>query len=301
MRTSEDAKRCRATLYTAGLCLSAVLLAGCGEPTHNSNISPDIANAPLHDQLPTDIKSSGEIRYAAGSGYPPFGYMDKDGKTHIGLDVDLVEALSKQLGVRFIWIDLTGAFATAIPSLQSRKNDLVIAGMENTEDRRKVVDFVDYLQANDAIFVKGSNKNEVKDDLDICGKTIAVATGNSGPLAYLATLSKKCSGAGKPAPEVKVIDRLPAIVAGVQSGQLYGGSTGLPAALYTSEATKGAVAVVARQRDAGTIGIAVSKDRPELKEAVRKAMQNIMHSGEYQKLLEKWKLWDLRIDARQIK
>ena len=106
--------------------------------------------------------------------YPPFEYLE-NGKV-VGLDADIVSEVMSRMKKEYKWSDM--AFDGLIPALQTKKIDLVIAGMSITEERSKAVNFsIPYLQS-DVAFV-GNKKNNITNIEALTGKTIGAELGTT--------------------------------------------------------------------------------------------------------------------------
>ena len=104
--------------------------------------------------------------------YPPFEYME-DGKI-VGLDAEIIEEISKRIGMEYKWSNMN--FDGLIPALQTKKVDVVIAGMSATPEREKAVSFsIPYLVSNATIITNKSNP--IKDMNDLSGKSYGVELG----------------------------------------------------------------------------------------------------------------------------
>jgi octopine/nopaline transport system substrate-binding protein len=90
------------------------------------------------------------IIIASEGAYPPFNYMDADGKL-AGFDIDVAEALCKAAKVECTIVaqDWDGM----IPGLTSKKYDAIIAQMSITEERKRAIDFTDYYCTTPAVLV----------------------------------------------------------------------------------------------------------------------------------------------------
>jgi ABC-type amino acid transport substrate-binding protein len=96
-----------------------------------------------------DIKASGTLKVGAGV-YPPFMIRKPDG-TYEGVDVDLLNQLAKDLGVKLELID-TG-WDTIVAGIVTKKWD-VVSGICATAKRAEVIDFSDpYLQVGGVLGV----------------------------------------------------------------------------------------------------------------------------------------------------
>lgn len=110
--------------------------------------------------------------------YPPFEMSTKDG-TPSGVSVDLAYALGKYLGREVIIENI--AWDGLIPSLKTKKIDLIISSMTITEERKKSIAFsVPYAQSNLAILTNPNAGVKGIEDLNQKGKKIAVKKGTTG-------------------------------------------------------------------------------------------------------------------------
>ena len=88
---------------------------------------------------------------ATNAEFPPYEYYE--GKTVIGLDVDLARAIGDKLGYKIEVSDM--AFDAIIPAVKAGKADFAAAGLTITEDRQKEVDFGDsYYTGVQVVIVK---------------------------------------------------------------------------------------------------------------------------------------------------
>ncbi|CNC13047.1 putative periplasmic solute-binding protein [Yersinia pseudotuberculosis] len=86
-----------------------------------------------------DIKQAGVVRIAVFDSNPPFGYIDPQTKKLVGYDVDVANAIAKDLGVK-VELRATNP-ANRIPLLASKKVDLIAANFTITDERAKEVNF----------------------------------------------------------------------------------------------------------------------------------------------------------------
>lgn len=138
---------------SATLALSAC--SGGGSPASSAGASSagptDKAGATA---LPAKYTSAGVIKVASDIPFPPMEMFDKN-QNLTGFDYDLVQALGAKLGVR---MELQKqAFDSVIPSLQSGQHDIIMSGMNDTPERQKTLDFVDYFHAGFSILVLKGN------------------------------------------------------------------------------------------------------------------------------------------------
>ncbi|WP_393060426.1 ABC transporter substrate-binding protein [Streptomyces sp. LN549] len=281
-----------------------MLLTACGDQTKNN--ADDSASAKTSDGasaaaspadlLPADIKAKGVIKVGSDIAYPPVEFKDDSGKV-VGIDPDLAAALGKELGVEFQFEN--GTFDTLVTGLRAKRYNLVMSAMTDSKERqegidpetgKKVgegVDFIDYFTAGVSIYTKKGDDQGIKTWADLCGKKIAVQRNTvSNDLAKAE--SKKCTGGKKIA--IEAFDNDLEAQTRLRSGGADAGSSDFPVAAYAVKTSGGGkdFQIVGDQVEAAPYGIAVAKGNDELTAAVKAAMDAIIKSGEYEKIIAKW-------------
>ncbi len=114
------------------------------------------------------------IRFGVDPSYPPFESKSPDG-TLVGFDIDLGNALCGKLNAKCVWVE--NDFDGMIPALQARKIDAVLSDMSVTEKRRQQIDFTDKIANSPTRMVAkaGSKLQPVAESLR--GKNIGVEQG----------------------------------------------------------------------------------------------------------------------------
>lgn len=116
------------------------------------------------------LQKRGVLKVAVDTTYPPMEYEDENGKT-IGFDVDMATELAKRMGVKaeFVVMPWDGILA----GLTGKRYDVIISSMNITQDRLKVVNFVEYAKMGQ-IFISRQKDEPVKSVKDLAGKVVAV-------------------------------------------------------------------------------------------------------------------------------
>ncbi|MFF1377204.1 ABC transporter substrate-binding protein [Streptomyces sp. NPDC058308] len=306
-RTAAKSATSRITAVGAIAVAGTLLLSGCGDQT-NDKESNSVSNAPLADKLPQDIRDKGVLKVGSDIAYPPVEFKDKSGNT-VGIDPDLGEALGKQLGVRVEFEN--GTFDTLLGGLRSKRYQIAMSAMTDTKNRqegideetgKKVgtgVDFVDYFTAGVSIYTNKGEDQSIKTWDDLCGKKIVVQRGTvSHDLAKAE--SKKCKGGKRIS--IEQYDNDQQAQARLRSGAADAGSSDFPVAAYAVKTSGGGkdFQLVGEQVEAAPYGIAVSKKNPELRDAVKAALDAIIKSGEYGKIIKKWGVEDGAVKEAKV-
>jgi polar amino acid transport system substrate-binding protein len=113
--------------------------------------------------------------------FPPFEYLEEGEIT--GFDMELIKEIAKESELEIKIEDMS--FDGLLPALQSKKVDVVIAGMTANEERKKAVNFTTpYYTASQVIVVKeGDDSINSFDDLK--GKKVGVMLGFTGDAVVL--------------------------------------------------------------------------------------------------------------------
>jgi polar amino acid transport system substrate-binding protein len=280
--------RRRAIAVTAAILLT-LLAAGCAK-TPGSTAAPS-ATAPtvdqsLHDRLPPDIIAAGVIRVAGGgSTYPPLTSFAEDGQTRVGLEPDLLAALSTVLGIRFETVG--GEFTEHLDRVRKHDVDLAVDSLSDTAEREKQVDFVTYFSAGTSILVKRGNAEAITTLDHLCGRRVGIEHGSTQE--NLATRSQ--AQCGKRPIILRAYDENAEAVVQLRAGSLDAILLDYPvaAALSTEPKTRTYFQLASdTQFEPIPGGIVVAKDRRQLRDVIGDAMNSLIDSGVYRQIFERW-------------
>jgi polar amino acid transport system substrate-binding protein len=110
--------------------------------------------------------------------YPPFEMIDPQGRP-AGVSVDLAQALGQYLGREAQIVNIP--FDGLIPSLQTRKIDLIISSMTATPERAKSIAFSDpYLTTGLCLLVGKNSPIQSIEEADQPRRTVVVKRGTTG-------------------------------------------------------------------------------------------------------------------------
>ncbi len=118
------------------------------------------------------------LRVGMELAYPPFEMSDKNNKP-TGISVEIATALAEKLGKKLEIVNMS--FDGLIPSLKTKKIDLILSSMTITEERKKTVDFSDgYVKTGLAVLANAKSSLQKAEDLDQKNIKIAVKKGTTG-------------------------------------------------------------------------------------------------------------------------
>lgn len=242
-------------------------------------------------QPPDAVKAAGKLVWCVDVSYPPEEFYAADGSTAQGSDIDIANEIGKRFGVTSE-IDNT-AFDGIVAALLAKKCDLIISGMNDTAERQKEVDFVDYLKVGQGLLVPVGNPKGIHTLDDLSGKTVAVQLGTTNKDA-LDAANAALTAAGKPAIEIQTFEKDTDAFQQLSLGRVDAFSTDSPVVAYynSKPENKGKYEIGGTPIDPAPIGIAVNKDNTALKTAVQAAIDAMYADGTMKSITDKWGMTD---------
>jgi len=282
-----SARSWRLPLLGVGLVL---VLAACGGNGAESGGTTTTQAAPAVDQalaakVPADIKADGKIVVGTDTTYSPNEFLDTDGKTPIGWDIDLFAAVAAKLGLKAEF--RSAKFPELIPAIQSGKYEIGVSSFTINPDRKKQVNMVSYFNAGTQWGTKKGNPTGIQPD-DACGKKVAVQTGTVQETEDLPKRQAACKSAGKPAITVDSYQDQGQATAAVVSGKDDAMLADSPVVAYAVKQTNGQLELLGDIYDAAPYGFLVKKDQTEFAQATADAVKALITDGTYKTILDKW-------------
>lgn len=214
---------------------------------------------------------------ATDTNFPPFEFKDPQTGQHTGFDVELWDAIAKELKLDY---DLQPMdFNGIIPGLQSGQVDVGIAGMTIKPERAEVVDFADgYYNAGLLILVK-ADEDSINSVEDLKGKVVSTKLG---------TTSEDFVKKNAHAKDVKLFPNNDSMLMELLAGGADAVVFDSPViADFMNKRGKGLVKVVGPLYQGQSYGIAFPKGS-ELVVKVNAALAKLRENGTYRELYMKW-------------
>ena len=145
---------------------------GCGASNKSEKESKDLL---------ATIQEKGKVVVGMSADYAPyeFHYIDENGQDVIGgFDVDIANEIASALGVELVIQEMD--FDALVAALPAGKIDLVVSGMNPTEERAKVVDFSEiYYNSQHGILVRSEDVDKYKTFADLEGVKVGAQLGST--------------------------------------------------------------------------------------------------------------------------
>lgn len=292
MRTSKSGVRSTAL----AIAVAALVLAGCSSSTDTAAPSdtesvaaalPAGADQAIYDLVPAKYREAGSIDMASDIEYPPFEYYADDKTTVIGIDKELADEMGTLMGLKMNFV--MTAFDAIIPGLAAGKFQVASSAMTDNEERRKTVDFLDYIKSGPGIMVAGGNPKGIKTLDDLCGLSVGVAKGTT-EVAHAQDQAAKCKADGKKALTVNIYPSENQMVLALENGRDAAILLDTTSGSYTASQSDGKFEMTGPSYDPnpGYFGIVFAKGNADLIAAFQAAMQKLMDNGKYLEILTKY-------------
>ena len=231
-----------------------------------------------------------KIRIGVEGAYPPFSSMTSDGQL-VGFDIDIAMALCEQMEAECTLVaqDWDGI----IPALLARKYDAIIASMSITEERKKKVAFSDKYYNTPAKFARKKGSGIEISKAGLAGKIVGVQRATTHDNFISAEFGDTVEIKRYATQDEAYLDA----VAG-RVDLLLADSVAMADGFLATDNGKDWEFVGPDYSEVKYFGegagIAIRKKNPELKDAMQKALDDMMADGTYTKIAMEWIGSDIR-------
>jgi polar amino acid transport system substrate-binding protein len=224
-----------------------------------------------------------EMTYTVGATATgvPFTFLDVKSGSIQGMMVDAITTAGKEAGFT-VNVQQT-VFSALIPSLTTRKIDIISAAMLKTPARAQIVDFSDTVYSyGEGLIVKADDNSHYTSLDDLKGQIVGAQVGT----AFVDALNKK--GIFK---EVRTYDSVADIMRDVALGRIKAGIGDQPIVAYQLEHGGNAQVKLAKDYQPsvrGQVCFVVRKGDTVTLERLNDAIRKMKTDGSLQQVLQKW-------------
>jgi polar amino acid transport system substrate-binding protein len=286
----------------AAVAAAVLVLSACGGDSSDSASegSGDGGQAPasaavdeeLAALVPDAIAEDGKITVGSDSTYAPAEFLDEDGQTIIGFDVDLFGLVAQKLGLEAQFE--TASFDSIIAGVGSGRYETGVSSFTINPDRLAEANMISYFSAGTQWAAKAGNPQDVDPD-NACGRPIAVQRGTV-QVDDITARSAACEAAGDEPITINQFEGQDEATASVVSGRNDAVLSDSPVVAYAVQQTNGQLELLGDIYDSAPYGYVVAKDQTEFADAIAQALAALIEDGSYQQVLEEWGVQDGGID-----
>ncbi|WP_232696937.1 transporter substrate-binding domain-containing protein [Brevibacillus daliensis] len=256
--------------------LSISLLTACGTGGNDAATT----GAPGSTDKPEGTEAQKKLTMYTSADYFPYEFHEmKDGKDQIvGFDIDVANYIAKELNYKLEVVDTD--FNGLIPALQSKRADMVLAGMSTSPERRENVDFSDnyYEAKNTLVYLKDT---PVSSQEELAGKRVSAQLGSMQEKAAQEA-AKTVQGV-----EVVSLNKMGEVIQEVKTKRS-------AAAIVENTIAKGYLEqhpdlAMTEMTTQNTEGYAIAFPKgSELTPQINEVLKKMKENGEMDKLIQKW-------------
>ena len=260
-------------IATAVLGIMTMGLAGCG--------SSNDKNSASKTDLLEKIQKNGKLVVGMSADYAPyeFHYIDENGKDVIGgFDVDIAKEIANKIGVNLVIQEMD--FDALVSALPAGKVDLVISGMNPTEERAKVVDFSEvYYNSKHGILVRAEDADKYQTFADLEGAKVGVQLGST---------QEKIAKTEIPNVNLQQLSNINNLILELKAGKVDAIVMEKPVAeMAVKSNPELAVGKPIYEEQTGGNAVGIAKNNPQLLAKVNEVITELNESGKMDEYIEK--------------
>lgn len=260
-------------IATAVLGIMTMGLAGCG--------SSNDKNSASKTDLLEKIQKNGKLVVGMSADYAPyeFHYIDENGKDVIGgFDVDIANEIANKIGVNLVIQEMD--FDALVSALPAGKVDLVISGMNPTEERAKVVDFSKvYYNSKHGILVRAEDADKYQTFADLEGAKVGVQLGST---------QEKIAKTEIPNVNLQQLSNINNLILELKAGKVDAIVMEKPVAeMAVKSNPELAVGKPIYEEQTGGNAVGIAKNNPQLLAKVNEVITELNESGKMDEYIEK--------------
>lgn len=260
-------------IATAVLGIMTMGLAGCG--------SSNDKNSASKTDLLEKIQKNGKLVVGMSADYAPyeFHYIDENGKDVIGgFDVDIANEIANKIGVNLVIQEMD--FDALVSALPAGKVDLVISGMNPTEERAKVVDFSEvYYNSKHGILVRAKDADKYQTFADLEGAKVGVQLGST---------QEKIAKTEIPNVNLQQLSNINNLILELKAGKVDAIVMEKPVAeMAVKSNPELAVGKPIYEEQTGGNAVGIAKNNPQLLAKVNEVITELNESGKMDEYIEK--------------
>lgn len=218
-------------------------------------------------------KENKKLYVGTNAEFEPFEY--REGGNIVGFDIELIGEISKLINKDIEVEDM--AFDGLLPALQTKKIDLIIAGMTATEERKKNVNFSESYYKSQQAIVVNNDENGISTFDNLVGKEVGVVLGYTGDIivSEMANVKVQRYNATSEAIMALKSKKVQAVVLDYE-----------PAKNYSAQNPE--LKLIETDSQSEEYAIAIRKEDTQLLNDINKALATLKENGTYDALLNKY-------------
>lgn len=254
------------------------------------------ADEKLAAALPEAVRTAGKLNVTISLAYPPMEYSDAGSTELKGFDIDLAKAIAERLGLTAEFQNVE--FPQLIPQVVTGRSDMIMTAFSDKVERQTQLDFIDYFKTGNVFYSTADHQGEIKAETDLCGKTVAVATGTSW-VTWAENVGKANCAADKPITVIQIPTQAEHIMQ-IRQGRAQASVIGLEGLLDLMKQEPGKFYQIGKVDEINYYGIAFAKANGPLRDAVLATLEALKADGTYAQILDRHGLKEAAVEEFKV-
>ncbi|MCQ4159327.1 transporter substrate-binding domain-containing protein [Roseomonas sp. GC11] len=233
--------------------------------------------------LPEAIRAAGFLRVGIEATYPPMAYKDPETNERRGVNVDLVTAIGRDLGIEIRWEEMS--FEQIINSIATGRIDFSGTSMTDLPARREKMSFVDYITTGGQLFTTRALAASIREATDFCGKSVSTPRFTNYFPSAQAWSEKAC--AGKAPMQVVGSNGATASRTDLRQERTQGAILGAEFVAHLARTEPENWVAVGKPITDNLSGLAFPKESVALRDAIAASLQRLVDNGTYGAILRR--------------
>lgn len=217
------------------------------------------------------------LKVGLEASFGPFDFKEKNSSEVIGFDVDIINAIAKEQGLKVEIANMP--FDALLPSVLTEQVDVAISAYSITEERAQIVKLEPYYDSGLGVLVRSDLLKDIHSSYDLQGKTICSRSGSTG--SYFAENIKNA----KTKNYMTEIETFMAIDKGECDAIIIDKPV---LEFYHVRSHDDKTAILKDKLTFEQYGIVTSKNKTEISDIIAEGLKKIRKNGEYDKIYRKW-------------
>ncbi len=230
-----------------------------------------------------EVKEAGIIKLGVAADYPPFEFHKAINGNDViaGFDIEIAKKIAEDMGVELEIVDMQ--FEGLLPAMAGNKVDMIISGMNPTEERAKSVDFsVVYYDPYQTMLIKADKINEFNTVESFEGEDVGVQKSSTQEN----TAKEKFGNS-----EIKALAKIPNLIMELKAGKIDAIILESTVANQYANANDDLVVNGLDLGKEGGVAVAIPKNSGAFLDQINLTLQNLIDSGELDQYI---------IDAKEL-
>lgn len=231
------------------------------------------------------------LRIGSQLTYPPIEFRDANSTKVRGVSAELLSEVARRLGMSIEWVQ--SDYSALITGLMAGRFDIASGGISDQPERRKIIDFINYMKVGTGILVRNEDRKELTRLEDFSGRKVSLSLGATRIQTLINETSETLRKEGKEPITIVALPNTSEAIMQLNLHRVDGYLNETPMLAYLIQQVPGKYAILGDGRYILTpllTSWGFRKENDHLRDRVKATLDGMFRDGTYLKILHKWNL-----------